>query len=52
MVVKACHHNRMGYGEISQRAAHPLLSVPAAILRLPLVGTRWAGKALGRPLRS
>ena len=32
-----------------QRAAQPLLSVPAIVLRLPLVGTRQAGKALGVP---
>ena len=33
-------------------STNPLLSFPVAILRLPLVGTRWAGKASGRPLRS
>ena len=32
-----------------QRAAQPLLSVPATVLRLPLVGTRRAGKALDGP---
>ena len=32
-----------------QRAAQPLLSVPATVLRLPLVGTRRAGKALAGP---
>ena len=32
-----------------QRAAQPLLSVPATVLRLPLVGTRRAGKDLGVP---
>ena len=35
-----------------QRDAQPLLSVPATVLRLPLVGNRRAGKGFGRPLRN
>ena len=37
------------FTEFPQWAAQPLLSVPATVLRLPLVGTRRAGKALGSP---